>query len=214
MPEEGMYHTTDPEIEKTTSQIRKKIHQTMQELKSQGHLIENVEAFLVNNKDMDKIHQLFNGCHGVPGGPEEGQMKMYGVKIIESPYVPEGTIFKVFKNADQMLYPVSPVPPMPISGSIQYPIQEPIKCYRPDGSFAGTSGVIPSWPLSKEQLEDACLPMTTAIDTGEVTTEQITENMKKAIEAVDKVLDEPVPKGHVPQDEERHSTKRRIELDE
>jgi len=200
MPEEeGLYHTTDPEIEASTSEVRKRFYQTIQEIKYQGQSLDSVEAFLVNTQDMDKLHLLFKDSNNIHGGPVDGQMKMYGVKIIESPYVPEGTIFKVFKNETQFWNPK-----IPISGAIDI------------SSMGGhnQSGVIPSWGWSKDQIEDSMLPMTTSIDTGEVTTKQITENMKKAIEAVDKVLDEPVPKGHVPQDEERHSTKRRIELDE
>lgn len=193
MPEYGEYHTTDPEIEKNTSQIRKQIHKTIQEIKSQGQLLENVEAFLVNNKDMDKIHQLFNGSHGVSGGPEDGQMKMYGVNIIESRYVPEGTIFKVFKNEEQMSYPAS--------GSIS--------SYRPDGSLIGTSGVIPNW--NQPMPPGVGVPQTP--DYAYQYEQDDKENMENAIEAVNKVIDEPVPKGYVPPEKKRHSTKRRIELD-
>jgi len=200
MPEEeGEYHTNDPLIEASTSEVRKRFYKTIQEIKYQGQSLDSVEAFLVNTQDMNKLHLLFKGSSNVHGGPVDGQMRMYGVKIIESQYVPEGTIFKVFKNETQFWNPK-----VPISGAI-------------DVSTMGghnQSGVIPGWPFSKEQIEDSMFPMTTAIDTGEVTTKQIKEDMKKAIEAVDKVLDEPVPQGHVPQDEERHSTKRRIELEE
>ena len=165
---------------------------------------------------MYKLRMLFHDGSQVPGADvgTDGQVKMYGVKIIESLYVPEGTIFKVFKNQDQMLYSVSP-----ISGSISYPVTH------------NGSGVIPGWSFSKDQKDDM-FPMTTTIDTEEVTTKQITENMKKALEAVDKVISEPVPPGisatPIPgpqvtetQDEKktepvdtRHSTKRRIELEE
>ena len=175
MPEYGEYHTTDPEIEKTTSQIRKKIHQTIQEIIYQGQSLDNIEAFLVNNKDMDKIHQLFNGDHGVPGGPEEGQMKMYGVKIIESQYVPEGTIFKVFKNQDQFFNTN-----IPISGAI-------------DVSTHNGSGVIPGWNQ----------PMPPGVEAPPIPdyAYQYEPDDKE-----DEKETEPV--------EERHSTKRRIELEE
>ena len=196
-----MYHNSDPKIESATHKIRKKFRDTMNEIEYHGQGIHSVEAFLINTEDMDKLRMLFHNGSQVPGAgiDEEGQVKMYGVKIIESEYVPEGTIFKVFKNDQQQPF-LSPN--AQISGSISYPMAH------------NGSGVIPGWPLSKDQIEDSMSPMTTSIDAEEVTTKQITENMKKAIEAVDKVLDEPVPQGHVPQDEERHSTKRRIELEE
>jgi len=200
MPEEeGEYHTNDPLIEASTSDVRKRFYKTIQEIKYQGQSLDSVEAFLVNTQDMNKLHLLFKGSNNVHGGPVDGQMRMYGVKIIESQYVPEGTIFKVFKNETEFWNPK-----VPISGAI-------------DVSTMGghnQSGVIPSWGWSKDQLADACLPMTTAIDTGEVTTKQIKDNMQKALEAVDKVMKEPVSLDQVQPKEERHSTKRRIELEE
>ena len=200
MPEEeGEYHTTDPEIQASTSEVRKRFYKTIQEIKYQGHSLDSIEAFLVNNQDMDKLHLLFKGSSNIHGGPTDGQMRMYGVKIIESPYVPEGTIFKVFKNENQF-----PNLNIPISGSIDV------------SSMGGhnQSGVIPSWGWSKDQIEDSMFPMTTAIDTGEVTTKEIKDNMQKALEAVDKVMKEPVSLDQVQPKEERHSTKRRIELEE
>jgi hypothetical protein len=105
MPDD-MYHTSDPDIEASTHQIRKQFHDTIRDIEYQGQQIENVEAFLISTNDMSKLHQLFHGSHNVPGGPGlDGQMKMYGVKVIESQYVPQGTIFKVFKNDPPMVYP-------------------------------------------------------------------------------------------------------------
>lgn len=182
----NMYHHTDPEIESVTYNLRKQFHDTIREMKRKGQHIQNIEAFLVNTSDMDKLGQLFHGNNftGSSGGidPLDGQMKMYGVKIIESPYIPEGTIFKVFKN-DQ-----------------QQPFLSP--------SVYG----IPSWDFSKEQVEDSIL--TTSINVDNITTADIKKNMENAIEAVNKAIDDPVPQGHTPPKEKRHSNKRRIELDE
>jgi hypothetical protein len=184
MPD-GMYHTSDPDIEASTHQIRKQFHDTIRDIGYQGQQIENVEAFLISTNDMSKLHQLFHGSHNVPGGPSlDGQMSMYGVKIIESQYIPDGTIFKVCKNEPPMVYPDT------------------------QWGQAG-SGVIPGWTFSKEQLEDNMLPMTTSVDTGKVTTKEIKENMEKAMKKMDEVMNEPIPsKG------KRHSDKRRIELDD
>ncbi len=193
MPEEGMYHCSDPQSEADTHQIRKQFYETIREIEQQGQSIYNVEAFLVNTNDMDKIHRLFRGTSDVPGGPSDGQMKMYGIKIIESEYVPEGTIFKVFKNDS---------PEIGIPGAITG--------HLPMGQ-AG-SGVIPNWGHSPELFGDVVT--TTSTDVDDITTEDIKKNMEKAIEAVNKVIDEPIPQGHVPPKEKRHSTKRRIELDE
>lgn len=177
MPEdEGIYHTTDPEIEVSTSEVRKRFHETIQEIKYQGQSLDSVEAFLVNTQDMDKLHLLFKGSQKIAGGPVDGQMRMYGVKIIESEYVPEGTIFKVFKNETQFWNP-----DMPISGSISIPPAH------------NGSGVIPGWNQ----------PMPPGVEAPPMPDYAY---QQKPDDKEDEKETEPK--------DERHSTKRRIELDE
>jgi len=184
-----MYHSSDPEIEAATHRIRKQFHDTIREIEQQGQQLDNVEAFLISSNDLYEVQKMFHRSNG--GADPDGQMRMYGVKIIESQYIPDGMIFKVFKNDHQQPFFSPGIHAIPISGS----------------------GVIPNRGLSKEQIEDTMLPVTTTIDVDDITTVDIKENMEKAIEAVNKVIDEPIPKGYVSQKKKRHSKKRRIELD-
>lgn len=174
---DGMYHSSDPNVESFTHEIRKQFYDTILEIEHQGKSIDSIEAFLINDRDMDKIHKLFSGTHNIAGGPSDGQMKMYGVKIIESQYIPEGTIFKVFKNEEQMPYPAS--------GSIS--------SYRPDGSLIGTSGVMPNW--------NQPMPPGVGVPQTPDYAYQYEQDEKEDVKET-----EPV--------EKRHSTRRRIELDE
>lgn len=156
-----MADINDATIEANTHQIRKQFYDAIQEIEQQGQDIENVEAFLISTNDLHKLQEMFHGSSGFPPD-SNGQMKMCGVKIIESHHIPDGTIFKVFKNEEQMVHPVSLIPK-----SI-------------DVSVMGQAGsyIIPTPPMPEQNVTE--------------------KQDEKETEPVDT----------------RHSTKRRIELDE
>lgn len=77
------------------------IHCAIRNLQHEGHNLDSVESFLVNDLDLkDLLSSMDEYRSGhVPHNLRTGQIKICGVKIIESHYVPRGLIFKVFKNA-------------------------------------------------------------------------------------------------------------------
>jgi len=57
-----------------------------------------VEAFLINRDDLDELCSWAVDQGQPIHDRETGTVFVYGVKIIESPYVPKGTIYKLLKD--------------------------------------------------------------------------------------------------------------------
>ncbi len=79
------------------------IHNAIRDVKIAGYQHDDIEAFIINTED---LHELFESrwefSTGLGGGEE---LKIMGIKIIDSHHVQRGTILKTFKN-DNQEYPL------------------------------------------------------------------------------------------------------------
>lgn len=84
----------------------KDIHDAIKDVKITGHQRDDIEAFVINTMD---LHELFESARfqmGMGMGIGAGEdLKISGIKIIESHHVPRGTIFKVFKDENRKYPP-------------------------------------------------------------------------------------------------------------
>ena len=82
----------------------KEIRETIIEMEAWGQTIEELEGLLINTDDrkqlIQSIYHKYNGISQANGSLyyNSGETIIYGVKIIDNPYVPPGSIFKIFKN--------------------------------------------------------------------------------------------------------------------
>ncbi|KKN98905.1 hypothetical protein LCGC14_0141480 [marine sediment metagenome] len=83
----------------TSSDIHKVVHELR--YSQGGNVADNVEAFVINTEDLrDLLRQdQFSNQFPLWGtGCDPGQLKICGIKIIDSPYIEKGVVFKMFKN--------------------------------------------------------------------------------------------------------------------
>ena len=87
------------------------IHQTIRSIQIEGHKVEELEALVVHNNDLVSLLKAIN-ANGNNMSPvysnalhDPGEIKILGIKIIESPYIQQGSIFKIFKNDKPYVYP-------------------------------------------------------------------------------------------------------------
>jgi len=82
----------------------KDIFETLRGLRMEGRQTEELEALLVNTDD---LRELFRNSRDNSGSivHNHDEAHILGVKIIDTSYVPKGTILKVFKEDKPRLYP-------------------------------------------------------------------------------------------------------------
>ena len=96
------------------------IHNEIRNIKRMGYDIEKIEAFLIHCEDKYALLKYAHDHCSEYGFPctspcgHEGEMRIRGIKIIDSKYVQQGTIHKIFKNEQPYMYP-------PKSGPINFP---------------------------------------------------------------------------------------------
>lgn len=90
------------------------IHQTIDDLEYNGCQLTEIEAFLINTDDLQKLHKWAHN-QGINPIDDQGKMIICGVKIVDSRYVERGSIFKIFKNKQPFMHPpgISGVVPIP-----------------------------------------------------------------------------------------------------
>ena len=59
---------------------------------------EVIEAFLINRDDLDELCRWAQDHGQSINDRETGEIRVYGVKMIESPHIPKGTIYKLLKD--------------------------------------------------------------------------------------------------------------------
>jgi len=106
----------------------KNIYDAIRDIKISGHDIPEIEALLVHSDD---LKELFASEPRLQTGIGDGELKLYGVKIIDSRYTQRGTIFKIFKNGNSWAKSYGPFkmpdcyPVMPKGGLIYAYAQKP-----------------------------------------------------------------------------------------
>jgi hypothetical protein len=108
----------------------------VRDVKIQGGHAGDIEAFVIHPDDLHALYiendNMDNPCIPRQMTNYDGP-KILGISIIESPYVPKGTIFKIMKN-DQKQY--------------AHPIDEMGNLVMPNQHYSPTmpgSGTIPGW---------------------------------------------------------------------
>lgn len=84
------------------------IHDAIGDINMMGRNINDIEAFIVNSDDLYsliKSHPQYEMRWFGVGSMAKDDFQLLGVKIIDSHYVPRGTIFKVFKDNNKQYPP-------------------------------------------------------------------------------------------------------------
>ncbi len=175
------------------------VYKAVQSVKLLGRHRDDVEAFVLNSDD---LHELFmkHPIHEIGIGPLNSQsgdeLKLLGVKIIESYHVPRGTILKIFKD-DQ-------------------------KKYSPEYSDGTLPGYQPTVPGSGSIYSDYVVPNVSGAIQGmkklDASTEQAAKAIKNFESAIADGLNEatenlPTTEEKEEEKEPRHSTTRKVQLD-
>lgn len=74
---------------------QKDIHNALHSLQMEGRNVNELEGLLVNSEDMTELIKLLPEYQN---GMSHDGIRMFGVKIIESPYAQKGTVFRIFKG--------------------------------------------------------------------------------------------------------------------
>lgn len=172
------------------------IHKMLYEFRATGKTEDDLEAILIHSDDLKELMQAVQEKDtdiGVPWSMDwkkTGEIRIMGVKIIESTYIQRGTIFKIMKNEAPF-----PTPPhiLDIEGSPgTWPSDIP-GFFGPGPPTVAGSGMIPGVsPKIAAEL---------GWDTEYKSNQHFEVPSQDAAEKVEKKV------------EKRHSTKRNIELD-
>lgn len=92
----------------------KDIHEAMKSVQMAGHQRDDIEALLINSDDFKTL--LMSICENKDGMAPlvdnmsniGGEIRILGIKIIDSPYLPRGSVFKVFKEEKPYYLPDGP----------------------------------------------------------------------------------------------------------
>ena len=145
----------------TTPLTLKDIHDAIRDVKLSGGHVSDLEAFLVHTDDLKALMASEPALQTGMAGDEE--LKIYGVKIIDSHYTMKGAIFKIFKNGP----PLHPLtfhgPTVPVSGTIDMSPNPFVGI--------GVSGIIPNW--------DKQISMPPILSSGNISVEPEPEKPKK-----------------------------------
>ncbi len=79
------------------------IRKNLYDLRKEGRQKEELEALLIHSDDLAVLFQAMQEWRCLLD--DSGEIRIGGVKIIESQYVQKGSIFKIFKNAAPYAYP-------------------------------------------------------------------------------------------------------------
>lgn len=75
------------------------IHEALYEVKASGRSRHDLQALLIHTDDLT---DLLKSMPATNSGMGFDSIKLFGVKVIESKFAQKGTIFKIFKNDDQI----------------------------------------------------------------------------------------------------------------
>jgi hypothetical protein len=106
------------------------IHKTIQALGYGDRRARDLEALLICRDDLLSLLESLNSHHSpiaFDAGVDQtnGDIRIFGVKVITSEYVPQGSIFKIFKDdAKQMDYPPE-FQPTVLGGGMIFPKYTP-----------------------------------------------------------------------------------------
>lgn len=77
------------------------VHNAVRDVTIQGGHTEDIQAFLINSddlRDLLKEYDVKSCSNTLNSNFDTGSLKIFGVKIIQSPYTERGTIFKIMKD--------------------------------------------------------------------------------------------------------------------
>ena len=78
----------------------KNIYDAIREVKISGHQVSELEALLVHRDDLKELFASESRLQTGMSASDDGGLKLYGIKIVDSYYTQRGTIFKIFKNGN------------------------------------------------------------------------------------------------------------------
>lgn len=69
----------------------------------EGRNPNDLEGLLINSDDFRELLKMISEDYYHNGrGMKYGEPRIFGVKLIESPYIQKGTVFKIFKDSNQI----------------------------------------------------------------------------------------------------------------
>ncbi len=190
----------------------KDIHENIYGLLATGKKREALEALLIHSDDLiDLLESISKSGHGeshhdMRRRQKNGEIRVLGVKIVESLHVPKGSIFKVFKQDNLHITPQemsAEYMSQPEDGVLSYPY---FPSKDPNGPFSyAKKYILPNmdfppnieWSTGNPQYE-ATIP-----GSGNL-------NIPKPVDEKEPEVEE---KKEVPKRQKRHSETRKIHLD-